>query len=77
VPVVGTLVDVKRTRAVLRFADLPEYTFYDQLDKKPQPKAVFGETGEWIVPIEHLLLPGSVEPLPGQRELFEDNGGPG
>lgn len=30
----------------------------------------FGDIGEWNVSICLLLLPFSVEPLPGQRELF-------
>jgi hypothetical protein len=26
--------------------------------------------GEWLFPITAILLPGCIEPLPGQRELF-------
>ena len=73
-PNVGVLVDVKRTRAVVRFGEpLPDRTFDFIHDgsPKPKPKAVFGVSGQWTMPLDWLLLPGSVEPLPGQRELFE------
>lgn len=74
-PNVGVLVDVKRTRAVVRFGEQePEPTFFDSLhdgNRKTPQKPVFGVFGRWTLPLDWLLLPGSTEPLPGQRELFQ------
>lgn len=59
VPGIGMLVDVKRTKAIVRFGP-------DAI----KGKNVFGESGEWSMPIEFLLLPDSVEPVPGQLEFI-------
>lgn len=67
--IVGTLVDVKRSRAKLQFGD-PRPPRPSWLPPEPPRHDVFGISGEWFVPIHWLLLPGSHEPLPGQLELF-------
>lgn len=48
----GELLDVRRTKATIDFAD----------------------AGKWNVPIVEVLLPGSIEPDPRQRDLFVDEG---
>lgn len=66
-PLVGLLNGVNRTRAIVCFGG-PETSPFGWVLHHPDDK--FGVSGEWLVPIAHLILPGSVEPLPGQRELF-------
>jgi hypothetical protein len=54
---VGTLADVRRTRVTIEYGAPDEFGFVEEHDK-------------WDVSIPLVLLPGSIEPLPGQRELF-------
>ena len=53
----GRLLDVKRTRVLVGF---------------PTEKTDCGKPilEEWLLPLTFILLPGSIESAPGQRELF-------
>ena len=53
----GRLLDVRRTRVLVGFP----------IDRASETQPLFDE---WTFPIAWVLLPGSIEPLPGQRELF-------
>jgi hypothetical protein len=73
-PIECELVAVNRTRAVVRFGDKPKPAEEPRgifFQPKPEPPAEFGISGEWFVPLKAILLPGSVEPTPGQREFLE------
>lgn len=74
-PVTGVLVDVKRTRAVIQFGEpttkRPAW-LNAVMQPPPRPRDVFGETGEWLVPIGQILLPGSIEADPRQLPLISD-----
>ena len=62
----ATLVEVKRTRAIVQFLDAPLRRVKAGplgIDEKLVPE-------EWAVPLEWLLLPGCVESDPRQMDLF-------
>lgn len=58
----GHLLEVNRTRVLVAFPT----------EKTDDGDPVFDE---WRIPIASILLPGSTEPAPGQRELFDAEGG--
>ncbi len=70
-PFVGTLVEVRRTKASIRFGE-PVPPWSNDTEGVPWQPAIFGLFGQWSVPINWILLPSSIEPLPGQLALIID-----
>jgi len=68
---IGQQVTLKRTFPIGRDTHLRELPATLSQVNRTRVLLDFGDCGEWFFPVSAVLLPGSTEPAPGQRQLFD------